>query len=172
MHVPWTYLSIFFFRAEFLDKCLLSHQFESNGFLLSVIRNVRLGFSGRRKQGCGHTHQRYLWGRTFKWEMETSLPFASVESMLSKVNLLLLKGTFAIVQMVSSKRRRLKDSALGSSGRNDYRKEISTMWKQCLVEDIKVESCLNSAEGEPGVTLLSIVSFFVNEIRHGQWHRL
>lgn len=34
-----------------------------------------------------------------------------------------------------------------------------------------VESCLNSAEGEPWVTLLSIASFLVNEIWHRQWHR-
>lgn len=73
---------------------------------------------------------------------------------------------------MSSEKARLEDSALACvytwlHWKKCLRNKVSTIWGNCFEDDVKVERCLNSAEGGPWVTLLSIVFFLVNKTWHG-----
>lgn len=149
----------------------------ANGFLAAGIRNVRLGFSGKRKQLSGLTHQHYFQVHIFEREMESSFPFGSLEKYAIQGQFTSSQGyvcCFINGELWKGKAERLCPGLHiyhESTGRYVCRNEVSTIWANCLVGGVRVESCLNSAQGEPWVTLFSIASFLVNEIWHRQWHR-
>lgn len=170
MHVPWIYLSTFLFlQGQIFGQVptfpLVWVKWFPFGCQKCEVRLVRQKKTGKWTQLLALFLRTYIWGGTgifFPFWQRVCYQGQSASSQ---------EYVCYFINM-SSEKARLEDSVLACvytwlHWKKCLRNKVSTIWGNCFEDDVKVERCLNSAEGGSWVTLLPIVFFLVNKTWHG-----